>query len=223
MSRIILPYNLQDGQKAYAARIMANFQALAGQLNEISVSGLTQGDQESVLLQMKLLLDELSAGRDRYVHDLRYDAENRRLTLLLKDGARFDVDMRPFINEYQGTEGESVAVSVDGEGNISAQLQPGGVSESQLSAALLSLISSKITANAAGNAASVRFSDGQSFQDKLDAGALKGADGVSAALSGMYYFRYDATDGHLYVGVADDAEAPPLSIDQSGHLIYTIE
>ena len=90
-------------------------------------------------------------------------------------------------------------------------------------AALLSLISSKLTANAAGNAASVRFSDGQSFQDKLDAGALKGADGVSAALSGMYYFRYDETDGHLYVGVADDGPAPPLSIDQSGHLIYTIE
>lgn len=223
MSRIILPYNLQDGQKAYAARIMANFQALAGQLNQISVSGLTEGDLESVLLQMKLLLDELSAGRDRYVYDLSYDAENRRLTLLLKDGARFEVDMRPFINQYQGTEGESVAVSLDGEGRISAQLQPGSVGESQLSAALLSLIESKVTAGAGGNAAAIRFSDGQSFQDKLDSGALKGADGVSAALSGMYYFRYDETDGHLYIGVADDAAAPPLSIDQSGHLIYTIE
>ena len=223
MSRIVLPYNLQDGQKAYAARIMANFQALAGQLNQISVSGLTPGDLESVLLQMKLLLDELSAGHDRYVHDLSYDAQNKRLTLTLQDGARFDVDMRPFINEYRGTEGESVAVALDGDGNISAALQPGSVGESQLSAALLSLIGSKVTANTAGNAASIRFSDGQSFQDKLDAGALKGADGVSAALSGMYYFRYDETDGHLYVGVADDGPAPPLSIDQSGHLIYTIE
>ena len=223
MSRIILPYNLQDGQKAYAARIMANFQALAGQLNNISVGGLTEGDLESVLLQMKLLLDEISAGRDRYVHDLSYDAENRRLTLLLHDGVRFEVDMRPFINEYQGADWESVAVSVDSEGRISAALKPGSVGESQLSAALLSLIGSKITAGVSGNAASVCFSDGQSFQDKLDAGALKGADGVSAALSGMYYFRYDSGDGHLYVGVADGAQAPPLSIDQNGHLIYTIE
>ena len=203
--------------------VMANFQALAGQLNNVSVNGCTPGDLESVLRQMKLLLDEIGAGRNRYVDDLSYDGANRRLTLLLHDGARFDVDMRPFINEYQGTEGESVAVSLDGEGRISAQLQPGSVGASQLSAALLSLIEGKITANSAGNAASVRFSDGQSFQDKLDAGALKGADGVSAAIDGMYYFRYDETDGHLYVGVADDAEAPPLSIDQSGHLIYTIE
>lgn len=223
MSHTILPYDLQDGQKAYAARVMANFQALAGALNSVSVEGLTPGDLESVLRQLKLLLDEMSAGHSRYVTDLSYDPASRRLTLLLSDGARYDVDMRPFINEYQGTEGESVGVSLDGQGRISAYLQPGSVGPGELSAALLALIDGKVSAGVAGNAAAIRFSDGQSFQDKLDAGQLKGADGVGVELGGMYYFRYDSGDGHLYVGVAQGAAAPPLSIDARGHLIYTIE
>ena len=131
--------------------------------------------------------------------------------------------MRPFINEYQGTEGTTVGVSLDGQGRIPAHLQPGSVGEEQLSAALLSLIEGKITANVAGNADSVFFSDGQSFQDKLDSGALKGADGINATLEGMYYLRYDETDGHLYVGVTDGSPQPPLSLELNGHLIYTID
>lgn len=223
MSQITLPYNLLDGQKAYAARIMANFEALTGQLNRVNVSGLTSGDLESVLRQMKLLLDEVLDGRARYVTDLSYAPSSRRLELKLSDGAAFGVDMRPFLNEYRGTEGETVAVSVDGEGRISAGIRPGSVGGSQLDQDVLSLIEGKITAGANGNADEIIFRDGQSFQEKLDAGELKGADGVSARADSLYYFRYDATDGHLYVGVADDAEQPPFSIDQNGHLIYTIE
>lgn len=49
-----------------------------------------------------------------------------------------------------------------------------------------------------------------------------GRDGVVITLDSLYYFRYDDTDGHLYVGVADDALQPPLHIDGNGHLIYTI-
>ena len=223
MSEITLPYNLQDGQKAYASRVMANFRAVAGGLNCVSVDGLTAGDLESVLRQLKLLLDSLREDRNRGVASLSYDGTSRKLVLTLADGARYEVDMSRFINNYQGVSGDSVSVTVDGQGNIAASLQPGSVGESQLAAALKDTINGKITAGTSGNAAQVKFSDGQSFQDKLDAGQLKGADGVAAALSGMYYFRYDATNGHLYVGVASGAGQPPLSIDQSGHLIYTIE
>lgn len=223
MSQITLPYNLQDGQKAYASRVMANFSALAGGLNSVSVDGLTAGDLESVLRQLKLLLDELSEDRNRGVASLTYDGTGRKLVLTLADGARYQVDMSPFINVYQGVSGDTVSVSVDGQGNIAAAVQPGSVGASQLAAAIKDQIDAKITAGASGNAAQVRFSDGQSFQDKLDAGQLKGADGVAATLSGMYYFRYDATDGHLYVGVAAGGSQPPLSIDNDGHLIYTIE
>ena len=223
MSQITLPYNLQDGQKAYAGRVMANFRAVAAGLNSVSVDGLTAGDLESVLRQLKLLVDELSRDHDRGVASLAYDGTGRKLALTLADGARYEVDMNPFINIYQGVSGDTVSVSVDGQGRIAAGLLPGSVGASQLAAAVKDQIDGKITADASGNAAQVKFSDGQSFQDKLDAGQLKGADGVTAALSGMYYFRYDATDGHLYVGVASGAGQPPLAIDSSGHLIYTIE
>ena len=223
MSEITLPYNLQDGQKAYASRVMANFRALIAGLNRVSVDGLTAGDLESVLRQLKLLVDELGEDRNRGVASLTYDGAGCKLVLTLADGARYQVDMGPFINQYQGVTGDTVSVTVDGQGHIAADLQPGGVGESQLAAAVKDKIDGKITAGASGNAAQVKFSDGQSFQDKLDAGQLKGADGVAAAISGMYYFRYDATDGHLYVGTASGAGQPPLAIDNSGHLIYTIE
>ena len=53
MSKIILPYQLRDGQKAYAARIMADLNALAGGLNNITVEGLEGGDLESTLAALK--------------------------------------------------------------------------------------------------------------------------------------------------------------------------
>ena len=49
-----------------------------------------------------------------------------------------------------------------------------------------------------------------------------GADGITVALESMYYFRYDDEDGHLYVGVAEGADPPPLSINADGHMIYEI-
>lgn len=50
-----------------------------------------------------------------------------------------------------------------------------------------------------------------------------GPAGTSIATNGMYYLRYDETDGHLYLGVADDEDPPPLYIDDNGHLIYEID
>ena len=61
------------------------------------------------------------------------------------------------------------------------------------------------------------------MQDKLDNGELRGSDAVNAAVSGMFYLRVDEGNGHLYIGVADRAAQPPLSINNDGHLIYTIE
>ena len=223
MTQITLPYNLQDGQRAYAARIMANFRALAGQLNRVSVEGLAEGDLENVLLQIKLLLDELSADQARTLSAVSYDPATQQLQLTLRNGALYQLDMSPFIDDYQGSSGQTVDVSVDSAGVISAQLAPGGVGEEHLADSLLDLIAGKVTASSRGNASQILFSDGESFQDKLDAGRLQGADGVSVALAGIYYLRYDQGDGHLYVGVADGAQQPPLSIDSSGHLIYTIE
>ena len=58
MSKIILPYQLRDGQKAYAARIMADLNALAGGLNNIRVEGLEGGDLETTLTALKNQVDQ---------------------------------------------------------------------------------------------------------------------------------------------------------------------
>lgn len=137
MARINLPYQFRDGNRAYAAQVMADLNALAGGLNNISVSGLPGGDLESVLQGLK----ELTEG--------------------------------------------------------------------------------KISANKAGNAEQIRFSDGESMQDKLDSGALNGTDGVVSTSDGMYYF-YVGSDGHLYLLTRSEVQGEAFHIDDKGHLIYTL-
>lgn len=46
---INLPYNLREGQVAYAAKVMANFRALLGGVNQINVNGLGEGDVTTML------------------------------------------------------------------------------------------------------------------------------------------------------------------------------
>ena len=90
-----------------------------------------------------------------------------------------------------------------------------------LAAALQALLSGKVTAGAAGNASQILFSDGQTMQEKLDAGELNGTDGVALAFDSYYTFRV-GENGHLYVGVADGTEQPSLAIDENGRLIYSV-
>ncbi len=221
MSKVVLPYHLQDGQKAYAAKLMADFNAIVGKLNSVSVPGLADGDIESALQQIKLLLDREYAAEAKVVENLAYDENSRRLVLTLKDGAIFFVDMAAFLNDYTGVSNDGVAVSLDGERRISAELKDGGVGYAKLSQALQNLINGKITKGQSGNAEEIRFNDGESFQEKLDNEALRGPAGITAALNGICAFRVGA-DGHLYVGVADGAAPPPFSINGDGDLIYTI-
>lgn len=225
MSGVVFPYQLQDGQRAYAAQLMANLQALAAQLNSVELPGLPETDLEQTLLQLKLLIDETAAAAGAGLAAVSYDHAAKQLQLQLNNGAQLQLDMSPFYNDYSGASGASARVIVDGARQISAEINSDAVSYQMLNAALRAQLDGKVAANTAGNAAQILFSDGKSMQQKLDDGELRGADGadgVHAALTGIYYFRI-GEDGHLYVGVADDAAQPPFAIDASGHLIYTIE
>ena len=91
-----------------------------------------------------------------------------------------------------------------------------------LDSGLSSTLSQKVTAGETGNAEQILFSDGQTMQQKLDSGALNGKDGVALSFDSYYTFRV-ADNGHLYVGVAEEGEQPQLTINQDGHLIYTVE
>lgn len=137
MGRIELPYQFREGNKAFAAQLMADLNTLAGGLNSIRIQGLPEGDLESTLQEIKGLLD------------------------------------------------------------------------------------GKIDAFRAGNADQIKFSDGDSFQEKLDSGALRGADAVVSSSDGMYHF-FVGGDGHLYLVSRSQAQEDAFSIDERGHLIYSL-
>ena len=46
---ISLPYRLREGQIAYAAKVMANFEALLGAYNQVHIDGLGEGDVVTLL------------------------------------------------------------------------------------------------------------------------------------------------------------------------------
>lgn len=108
MAQINLPYNLQDGQKAYAARLMANFQALAGLLNN-GAGGLDAEAPDGTLTTVQALLDTLAeevanryakaetdalltAGTKDLVEAVTYSAANGVFTITHKDGSAETID-----------------------------------------------------------------------------------------------------------------------------------
>ncbi|MCR4963284.1 MAG: hypothetical protein K6B40_05325 [Firmicutes bacterium] len=63
--------------------------------------------------------------------------------------------------------------------------------------------------------------DGDTMQQKLDNGDFNGVDALSV-MNHMYKMFVDPEDGHLKICIPDGSAPPPLSIDNSGHLIYTV-
>ena len=94
MGKVNLPYNLRDGQTAYAARLMADLNVLADKLNFVRIPGLTPGDMENALIQLKMLIDEEAAADKKVVSSFFYDEMSRQLCLELRNGAVFKVDIR---------------------------------------------------------------------------------------------------------------------------------
>lgn len=79
----------------------------------------------------------------------------------------------------------------------------------------------KITSGQVGNARQVTFADGETMQEKLDDGDLNGADGVVSTSDGMYYFYLDG-NGHLMLVTRSEVQGEAFSINEEGHLIYTV-
>lgn len=222
MSKVILPYTLKEGQVAYASRVMANLNALLDKLNGVTLPGMEKSDMEQALRQLKLLLDRQQDLRGRDISAFAYDSEEGCMTITLADGAVYKVDMSPFLNAYTGSGEGDITITVDGDDCISGRINDGAVTGGMLHADIRATLEGKLDADEIGNADGIVFADGESLQDKLDNGSLKGADAVAVALDSFYCFRL-GDNGHLYISVADDSEAAPFSLDENGHLIYTID
>jgi len=62
MTKITLPYSLQDGQKAYASRLMANFNAIVACFNNIEVEGLDPGSIDEIAAQLLQATNDFEAA-----------------------------------------------------------------------------------------------------------------------------------------------------------------
>ena len=62
MTKITLPYSLQDGQKAYASRLMANLSAIVACFNNIEVEGLDPGSIDEVAAQLLQATNDFEAA-----------------------------------------------------------------------------------------------------------------------------------------------------------------
>ena len=130
---ISLPYRLREGQIAYAAKVMANFEARLGAFNQAHVDGLGDGD---VITLLRLLYEAaVMAGED-------------------------------------------------------------------------------------GNAEQIVFPDGETLTQKFNAGTLNASLLDS---DGLFYFYVDPKDGHLYVTASDSIDEDDFTVDENGHLVYTLD
>lgn len=163
----------------------------------------------------------IDTSLEKVVTNFYLDESTNELVLVLDDGTEQRVSLSEFLNVYSGQDTSTVQMNVTSS-MISAAIKGGSITPNLLHADLQNTINNKVTANQVGNASQITFADGDTMQEKLDSGELNGKDGVSVELSGMFYMRVNEF-GHLLVGVADGAEKPPLSINSSGHLVYTID
>lgn len=156
---------------------------------------------------------------ERVTVNMYVDTATNELVFVFEDGSEQRISLAAFMNIYTGGTTGTVEVKVDGT-VIKADIKGASVGLNLLTQQLQDTITGKVTANEAGNAGQIKFTDGKTMQQKLDSGDLNGKDGLSVATNGMFYVRVDSA-GNLIVGVADGAAPPPLSI-RDGYLIYTL-
>ena len=73
MTQINLPFQLKEGQKAYAAKVMANFNALLGKLNALSINGELVGSLEDFLTSLSEMVDAaVEANKIGNANEIRF-------------------------------------------------------------------------------------------------------------------------------------------------------
>ena len=95
-----------------------------------------------------------------------------------------------------------------------------GLGEGDVVTLLQLLYQAAVMAGEDGNAAQIKFPDGDTLQQKFDAGTL------NAALlnnDGLFYFEQDPDNGHLYVTASESIGPHAFYIDNNGHLIYNLD
>lgn len=164
----------------------------------------------------------IDTALEKTIANFEYDKETKELVLILENDRQLRIPMSSFINIYTGETTATVQTLVVSGNKIQANIIGDSITMNLLNISLQNTINGKVTANEPNNASQIKFSDGQSFQDKLDNGSLKGDDGVSIATNSFFRMYVDQITGDLVVVVADGAEKPPFTLEENGDLYYTI-
>lgn len=164
----------------------------------------------------------IDTALEKTIINFDYDSTTKELILVLTNGKQLKIPMSSFINIYTGETTATIQTLVVGSNKITATIRGNSISMNLLDTNLQNTINSKVTANEANNASQIKFNDGQSFQDKLDNGSLKGNDGVSISTNSFYRMYVTQTTGDLMIVVADGAEKPPFTLKDNGDLVYII-
>lgn len=164
---------------------------------------------------------EIDTALEKMIVNFQYDALAGDLVLAVDNGSEIRVPLTGLIDDYTGGETNTAWVTVNDKNRIFAHIRGGSISLSLLDPALQGAIHGKVNANEPNNASLIKFSDGQSMQEKLNSGAFRGKDGISAPVSG-FYSLYTTPAGDLVLAANEELEACPFRLDGEGNLIYTV-
>lgn len=115
-----------------------------------------------------------------------YDAENERLVITLDDGSVQYVDMKALITQYEFTESDTIILSVDSAGKVSASIKNGSITGEMLEPNYLA----NVTVQAESASASAASASASAQSAKEDADRAEDAAGRAEAIAG---FTIDTT------------------------------
>lgn len=103
-----------------------------------------------------------------------YDAENERLVITLDDGTVQYVDMAALITQYEFTESDTIILSVDSAGKVSATIKKGSITGEMLEPNYLANVTVHAeNANASASAAAASAASAKSDADRAEDAADK--------------------------------------------------
>ncbi|MBQ8263972.1 MAG: hypothetical protein IJY96_04250 [Oscillospiraceae bacterium] len=122
---------------------------------------------------------EIDTALEKVATNWTYDAETQALVLTLADGSTQRVSLSDFITTTEFVSSESVQFSVTG-GKVTARVLPGGIDETMLSSALLTMLRDYVS-QAAASATAAGASESQAKEYKNSAASDAAAAKQSAA------------------------------------------
>ena len=128
--------------------------------------------------------------------NFRFDKENQVLVIVLDDGTEQQVDLSALITQYEFLDSDTVAFTISADGNVSANIKNGSITDEMLEPNYLANITVEAgNAQASANAAAQSASDAD-YDAKLAQSYAIGMSGIRAGedTDNAKYYKEQAQD-----------------------------